>query len=99
MSRSSVLSRREMNRLMAAGVLGASASGWLGALAARAAARPAPGAGGKACILIWMDGGPCHIDTFDPKPDARPEVRGGLSAIDTAVDGIQVGERFPKFAR
>src|SRR5687768_1039054 len=99
----SLRSRREMFRLAAAGALGASASGWMGLLARQAAAQgptTAPGAARrKACILLWMDGGPGHIDTFDPKPEARADVRGELKAIGTSVPGIQVGEHFSKLAR
>ncbi len=46
-----------------------------------------------------MDGGPSHVDTFDPKPDAPAEVRGEFRAITTAVPGVQVSERFPRLAR
>jgi uncharacterized protein (DUF1501 family) len=90
------LSRRELLKLSAAGVAGASLSGWLGPLAAHAAA---PLRRHKSCILLWMDGGPSHLDTFDPKPDAPENVRGDLRAIPTAVPGIQVSEKFPRFAR
>ncbi|HKB06525.1 MAG TPA: DUF1501 domain-containing protein [Gemmataceae bacterium] len=85
--------RRELLRLAAAGVAGSSLSGWLGPLAARAT-----GKSRKACILLWMDGGPSHHDTFDPKPDAAAEIRGELKAIDTAVPGIRVTEKFPTLA-
>jgi hypothetical protein len=52
----------------------------------------------KRCILIWLDGGPSHLETFDLKPSAPREVRGPFSAIDTAVNGIQVSELFPGLA-
>src|SRR5262249_11104047 len=78
------------------GVFGASLSGWLPVLATRAAEQ---GRKHKDCVLLWMDGGPSHLDTFDPKPDAAAQVRGDLKAIDTSVPGIQVSERFPKLAR
>ena len=52
----------------------------------------------KNCILIWLAGGPSHIDTFDPKPDATPDVRGEFKAIDTAVPGLKISEVFPKLA-
>ena len=65
------LSRRDFFQLSAAGFLGTSVSGWFDVLAARAAeSKVKP----KACILLWMDGGPTHKDTFDLKPgtaDAR----------------------------
>lgn len=46
----------------------------------------------KSCILIWLDGGPSHLETFDPKPDAPKEVRGPLDSIATNVEGIRIGE-------
>lgn len=50
------------------------------------------------CILIWMDGGPSHFETFDPKPDAPSEIRGEFSAISTNVPGIQISQHLPKLA-
>ncbi len=52
----------------------------------------------KACILIWLDGGPSHLETFDPKPEAPVEVRGPLSSIATSVPGIRLGECLPQTA-
>ena len=46
----------------------------------------------KSCILIWLDGGPSHLESFDPKPDAPAEVRGPLSTISTNLPGVRVGE-------
>src|SRR6187549_3228336 len=81
---------------MKASVVGAaSLSGWLPTLAARAAGERGRR---KACIVLWMTGGPSHLDTFDLKPDARAEVRGEFRPIATAVPGIQVSEHFPRFA-
>ena len=70
-------------------------AGWLGRLAAQAPEGKRP----KACILLWMAGGPSHIDTFDPKPDAAVNVRGEFKPIDTAGPGIRISEHFPKFAK
>lgn len=53
----------------------------------------------KSCILIWLDGGPTHLETFDMKPNAPREVRGPFSAIPTAVSGIQIGDLLPQTAR
>ena len=50
------------------------------------------------CILIWMDGGPSHYETFDPKPDAPKEIRGELDPIKTSVPGIHFCETVPKLA-
>jgi hypothetical protein len=53
----------------------------------------------ESVILIWLQGGPSHLDTFDPKPEAASEVRGQFSAIPTAVDGIQLSEHLPNTAK
>jgi hypothetical protein len=87
--------RRELLALSTAGVAGASLSGWFGGLAARAAGQPRRT---RSCILLGMDGGPSHVETFDPKPDAPAGVRGDLEAIHTSVPGILVGEKFPQVA-
>src|SRR5947207_5691006 len=49
-------------------------------------------------ILIWLAGGPSHIDTFDPKPNAPLEIRGTFKAIGTNVNGIQMAEHLPQIA-
>ena len=46
----------------------------------------------KSCILIWLDGGPSHLETFDPKPDAPQEVRGPLRTIATNLTGVRLSE-------
>lgn len=69
---------------------------WLQTLAARAAAGGAKPP--KSCILLWMTGGPSHIDTFDLKPDAPSEIRGEFEAIETSVAGIRISEHFPRLA-
>jgi uncharacterized protein (DUF1501 family) len=74
---------------------GGTASGWLGRLAAHAAEQPSA----KSCILLWMSGGPSHLDTFDLKPDASDRIRGEFRPINTSVPGIQICEHFPRFAR
>jgi hypothetical protein len=51
------------------------------------------------CIMLFLVGGPSHIDTFDPKPNAPEEVRGPFKAIDTNVQGMRITEIFPKVAR
>jgi hypothetical protein len=52
----------------------------------------------KNCILVWLAGGPSHIDTFDPKPDAPAEIRGAFEAIETSVPGVRISEVFPILA-
>lgn len=51
------------------------------------------------CILIWLAGGPSHLDTFDPKPDAPADVRGEFKPIDTTVPGLKISEVFPRLAK
>lgn len=64
-------------------------------MAARADAGEAPA---KACILIWMDGGPTHFETFDPKPEAPSEIRGEFDAIATTVPGVHFSEYMTRLA-
>lgn len=54
----------------------------------------------KSVIQIWMWGGPSHLDTFDPKPEAGNDYCGPLKKpISTNVDGIQIGELLPMLAK
>lgn len=91
------LSRRDLLKLSAAGALALPASGWLNVLAARAAEQAAAGKPKhKSCILLYMTGGPSHIDTFDPKPANKTSE---FKPIATKVPGIQVCEHLPKLAQ
>src|SRR4051812_33843299 len=51
------------------------------------------------CIMLFLVGGPSHIDTFDPKPNAPAEVRGPFRPTATNVPGMQISEIFPRMAR
>jgi hypothetical protein len=53
----------------------------------------------RSCILLFFYGGPSHLDTFDPKPDAPAEVRGEYRSIATSVPGIRVCEHLPHTSR
>ncbi len=89
--------RRHWLQLGVAGLAGGSFTNLLQLRQACAANRP----GAKApsnCILIWMDGGPTHFETFDPKPEAPVEIRGEFQPISTNVPGIQICEHLPKLA-
>ena len=78
------VTRRDVLRLGSLTALGLSVSSW--ATLRAASARPTvPKA--TSCILIWLDGGPSHLETFDPKPEASPEVRGPFSTIATVDAG------------
>lgn len=88
------LSRREIMKLATAGVVGYSQSGWLESLAADAANHPQRR---RACILLWMNGGPSQMDTFDLKPG---HANGGpFREIQTSVPGIRISEHLPRIAR
>jgi hypothetical protein len=52
----------------------------------------------KSCIFVVQYGGASHIDTWDVKPDAPPEVRGPYKPIATSVAGIRMGELLPRLA-
>ena len=52
----------------------------------------------KSVILLWLWGGPSHLDTFDPKPHAPLEYRGAFSTISTRTAGVRFTELFPKLA-
>jgi hypothetical protein len=90
------VTRRDVLRLGSLTALGLSVSSL--ATPRAASARPVR-AKANACILIWLDGGPSHLETFDPKPDASPEVRGPFSTIATSVPGFHISEPLPNLAR
>jgi hypothetical protein len=103
-------SRREVLRVGSLGFLGlgldelfrlrarageGDGTGSHGKTAAKALAQPRA----KNCILIWLAGGPSHIDTFDPKPKAPADVRGEFKPIATSVPGLEISEVLPNIAR
>lgn len=93
------LTRREAIRL---GFLGTAAALGAGVLPASAAVSPAPAPTprAKSVIQIWLWGGPCHIDTFDPKPEAGYDYNGPLKEpLATNVPGMRVGELLPLLAQ
>jgi len=90
------MARRDVLRRGLAGAAGLALADRLH-LPATAAPPPAKA---KAVIQIWMWGGPAHLDTFDPKPDAGDDYTGPLNKpIPTNVDGIIVGELLPMLAK
>ena len=93
------ISRREAMRLAVGAAAGVTLGG---SLAVGASAVPATRPAGKAksVIQIWLWGGPCHIDTFDPKPEAGNDYCGPLgSPIATNVAGMRVCELLPLLAK
>src|SRR5213594_3000435 len=95
------LTRRDFIQVGLGGVLGLGLCDLL-RLRARASDRngPAGFASGKNvnCILIWLDGGPSHYESFDPKPDAPSEIRGEFKSIPTKVPGLHFSECVPQLA-
>src|SRR5215213_8756795 len=91
-------SRRDFLHLGVLSCFGLSLTDLFRLRAARAADVKAKSPRDVSCILIWLDGGPSHLDTFDPKPDAPAEVRGDFKPIGTAVAGIQICEHLPRTA-
>ncbi len=83
------------------GLLGAAGATLAGVPCFGAGSKPLQGkAKAKSVIQIWMWGGPCHLDTFDPKPEAGNDYCGPLkSPIKTNVDGIRIGELLPMLAK
>ncbi len=93
-SRLPQFSRRDWLRFASAGVASCCVSGWFDALAKDAAPHPKRK---KACILLWMTGGPSQMETFDMKPG---HVNGGpFKDIPTAVPGIRISEHLPRIAK
>lgn len=83
------LNRRDWVKLSAAGVLSGVTVPWFESFASAAIKRPR----GKACILLWMDGGPSQQHTFDPKPT------GEFKSMPTSVPGIHIVEHLPQLAQ
>src|SRR6266478_6154861 len=75
------ISRRDCLQVGALTALGLGLGDWLSLEAARADGSSTPTA--DAVILLWLGGGMSQIDTFDPKPDAPPEIRGHFGSIPT----------------
>src|SRR5580693_9063248 len=65
----------------------------------RGPARQAHSGTADAVLFLWLPGGVTHHESFDPKPDAPPEVRGEIRPIATNVPGVHVAEVLPCLAR
>lgn len=92
-----VFSRRSVLKAGLAGFAGLPFSNLLRLRAEAAnAGRPTPG--NKAVILLWMTGGPSHIDTWDVKPEMPKEIRGPFKDIPTKLPGVHICEYLPRQA-
>jgi uncharacterized protein (DUF1501 family) len=93
-------SRRDFLRVGGLSALGLTLADFFRAQAIASENNPAPVPRRNVnCILMWMQGGPSHIDTFDPKPDAALEIRGEFKTIQTRQPGVRIVEHFPLLAQ
>ena len=98
-------SRRELLRVGGAGLLGVSLANLLRLEAMAGEVTQVAGPKGKGFgqaknfIFVFLQGGPSHLDIWDPKPDAPDNVRGDFKVIDTKVTGIKVTEVMPNLAK
>lgn len=53
----------------------------------------------ESCVLIFLNGGMSHLDTFDPKPGQPPEIRGEFATVRTSAPGVRMTEHLPHLAR
>ncbi|MDB5386067.1 MAG: hypothetical protein JWM11_1713 [Planctomycetaceae bacterium] len=95
MSANNSWTRRQLVQVGTLGWTGLTLSGALAAADRTAAHKPRA----KSCILLYLDGGPSHIDLLDMKPGAPREIRGPYSPITSTVPGLQVCEHLPNLAR
>jgi hypothetical protein len=94
LTRRGEIRRRDFLRVISATSLAAGALPWTDVVAAHAAELRRQG---RACILLWMQGGPSQFETFSPKPG---HANGGeTKAIETSVAGIQISENLPEVAK
>src|SRR3954451_13082149 len=98
------VSRRELLRVGGAGLLGLSLANLL-QLEAMGAASPLGAAqrngfgSAKNFIFVFLQGGPSHLDIWDPKPDAPDNIRGDFKVIPTKIPGVGVSEVMPNLAK
>ncbi len=90
------VTRRDMLRVGGLSAFGLGLADWF---RLRAAVEHSRAAAARSCILLWLDGGPSHLETFDLKPEAPDVVRGPFAPIATNVAGIEICELLPQTAR
>jgi hypothetical protein len=89
------LSRRTCLQVGALGISSLSLADWVVAEASGSV----PAKGGKSVIMVYLPGGPSHIDIFDMKPQAPAEIRGEFQPIRTNVLGLEICELLPQLSR
>lgn len=90
------LSRRQM---LTIGGLGLAGMTLADLIRTKTDASPGDGRREVSVIFLWLDGGPSHFETFDPKPDTPDTIRGPYGPIQTNVNGIQICELLPRLSR
>lgn len=90
------ISRRELLRIGCLSLFGSAAARQS---LAGTSDSPSGQQSGKRCIFLLLQGGPSHLDLWDPKPEAPVEIRGGYAPIETSVPGIHFTEMLPETAR
>ena len=96
------VTRREILSVGGSMVLGLNLAHLLGSRRAGAAESTAGGPGwekAKSVIMVYLQGGPSHLDLWDPKDNVPDNVRSAFKAIDTKLPGVQVTELMPKMAQ
>jgi hypothetical protein len=93
--RRSAITRRELLRVGGVGAVGLT----LPQLLAAEQVSSGPGCKADACIVIYLNGGPSHLDMWDMKPDAPVEIRGEFQPIATSLPGVQICEHLPGLSR
>src|SRR5215217_1812083 len=94
--------RRELLRSGSIGLFGLNLANFFAMQKAQAATNKFDGARGfgaaKSVIMVFLQGGPSHIDIWDPKPDAPANIRGEFKGIPTKIPGTHIGEHMPMMA-
>src|SRR5581483_6412410 len=85
------MTRRALLEIGASSVFGLS----LADLLRLRAAGPPQNGSARSVLFLWLWGGPAHLDTWDPKPNAPLEFRGPFNTIPTRITGVRFGELFP----
>ena len=95
------LTRRELLRVGGSSILGLSLGGFF-QMQAQAAVKTGNGSPGfgkaKSVILLYLQGGPSHLDLWDPKENVPSNVKSVFKPISTKLPGVQFTELMPKFA-
>src|SRR5262245_27466623 len=94
------VTRRDLIQVGLTGVIGLGLGDLLRLRGIAGGSNDAPKSAGRNvnCILVWLDGGPSHYESFDPKPEAPSEIRGDFKTIPTKVPGVHFSECVPKLA-